>query len=51
MVIEGRIIMTKKIRVVDLSLEIKEGPGVLGAKIEYLDHKGSVPQMITSWKS
>jgi kynurenine formamidase len=41
--------MTKKARIVDLSLEIKEGPGVLGAKIEYLDHKGSVPQMIASW--
>jgi len=34
---------------VDLSLEIKEGPGVLGAKIEYLNHKESVPQMLTSW--
>ena len=41
--------MVKRIRIVDLSLEIKEGPGVLGAKIEYLNHKESVPQMLTSW--
>lgn len=41
--------MAKRIRIVDLSLEIKEGPGVLGAKIKYLNHKESVPQMLTSW--
>ena len=41
--------MAKKFRIVDLSLEIKEGPGVLGAKITYLDHKESVPQMLQSW--
>jgi kynurenine formamidase len=41
--------VAKRIRIVDLSLEIKEGPGVLGAKIEYLNHKESVPQMLTSW--
>jgi len=41
--------VAKRIRIVDLSLEIKEGPGVLGAKIKYLNHKESVPQMLTSW--
>ncbi len=41
--------MAKRIRIVDLSLEIKEGPGVLGAKIKYSNHKESVPQMLTSW--
>jgi kynurenine formamidase len=41
--------MGKKFRVVDLSLEIKEGPSVLGAQIKYLDHKESVPEMLASW--
>lgn len=41
--------MVKKLRVVDLSLEIKEGPSVLGAQIKYLDHKESVPEMLASW--
>jgi kynurenine formamidase len=42
--------MPKKIRVVDLSLEIKDGlPGVLGAQIKYLGHEESVPEMLASW--
>jgi kynurenine formamidase len=41
--------MKKNSRVVDLSLEIKEAPGVLGAKINYMNHKDSVPQMLASW--
>jgi len=41
--------VAKRICIVDLSVEIKEGLGVLGAKIEYLNHKESVPQMLTSW--
>lgn len=41
--------MAKRFRIVDLSLEIKEGPSVLGAKIKYLDHKESVPEMLASW--
>jgi len=42
--------MTKTIRIVDLSLEIREGlPGVLGAQIKYLNHRDSVPEMLASW--
>jgi kynurenine formamidase len=41
--------VAKRYRVVDLSLEIKEAPSVLGANIKYLDHKESVPEMITSF--
>lgn len=41
--------MEKKRRVVDLSLEIKKGPGVLGAEITYINHKESVPAMLASW--
>ena len=41
--------MAKRFIIVDLSLEIKEGPSVLGAKIEYVDHKESVPDMLASW--
>jgi len=41
--------MLKKLRVIDLSLEIGEAPGVLGAQIKYLNHKDSVPEMLASW--
>jgi kynurenine formamidase len=41
--------MPKGFRVIDLSLEIKEGPGVLGARIQYIDHQASVPTMLTSF--
>jgi len=41
--------VAKRFRIVDLSLEIKEAPSVLGAKIKYLDHKESVPEMLASW--
>ena len=42
--------MAKKVRVIDLSLEIREGlPGVLGAQIKYLNHTDSVPEMLASW--
>jgi len=41
--------LAKRFSIVDLSLEIKEGPSVLGAKIKYVDHKESVPDMLASW--
>ena len=41
--------MTDSVRIVDLSLEIKEGPGVMGAQIEHTDHKGSVPVMLQAF--
>lgn len=41
--------MNRKRRIVDLSLEIKKGPGVLGAEITYVNHKDSVPTMLTSF--
>ena len=41
--------MAKTRQIVDLSLEIKEAPSVLGASIEYLDHESSVPAMLASW--
>jgi len=39
----------RKIRVVDLSLEIKQGEGVMGARIQYTSHKDSVPGMVRSF--
>lgn len=39
----------KKVRVVDLSLEIGEAPGVLGAQIKYTNHKESVPEMLMAF--
>jgi kynurenine formamidase len=36
-------------RIVDLSLEIRKAPSVLGAKIDYRDHKDSVPEMLSSF--
>jgi len=41
--------MLEKVRIVDLSLEIKEGPGVLGARIEHIDHRQSVPGMLQAF--
>ena len=41
--------MAKQVRVIDLSLEIGEAPGVLGAQIKYLNHRDSVPEMLASW--
>ncbi len=41
--------MLKKVRVIDLSLEIGEAPGVLGGRIKYMNHKDSVPEMLASW--
>lgn len=38
--------MAKKVRIVDLSVEIKEGEGVMGAGIQRTTHKDSVPEMI-----
>jgi kynurenine formamidase len=38
--------MSRGIRIVDLSLEISEGPGVLGARIEHIDHQESIPGML-----
>lgn len=38
--------MTKKVRLVDLSVEIREGPGVLGAQIQHVGHKESIPAML-----
>jgi len=42
--------MPNKVRVVDLSLEIRDGlPGVLGAQIKYTDHEGGVAEMLASF--
>jgi len=41
--------MAKQKRIVDLSLEIREAPSVLGAQISYLDHKGSVSEMLEAF--
>jgi len=38
--------MAGRVRVVDLSLEIREGTGVMGAEIQYIGHKDSIPGML-----
>jgi len=38
--------MAGRVRIVDLSVEIKEGPGVMGAQIQYVGHKESIPEML-----
>ena len=41
--------MAKRTRVVDLSVEIKEGPGVMGARIQHVGHKESIPEMLRAF--
>jgi len=41
--------MTGRVRVVDLSIEIKEGSGVMGAEIQRVGHKESIPQMLSGF--
>ncbi len=41
--------MSKKVRVVDLSLEIGQAPGVLGAEIKYSSHRDTVSEMLAAW--
>lgn len=41
--------MSRSERVVDLSLEIKEGKGVMGAEIKRTNHTDSVPEMLASF--
>ncbi len=43
--------MAERIRVVDLSVEIKEGQGILGAQIRHVGHKESVPEMLRAFPS
>lgn len=38
--------MAERVRIVDLSVEIKEGVGVMGAQIQYVGHKESIPGML-----
>ncbi len=41
--------MAGRVRVVDLSIEIKEGSGVMGAEIQRVGHKESIPQMLSGF--
>lgn len=41
--------MAEKVRIVDLSLEIKEGEGVMGAQIQHIGHRESVPGMLQAF--
>lgn len=41
--------MAERVRIVDLSLEIKEGEGVMGARIQHIGHRESVPGMLQAF--
>jgi len=41
--------MAEKVRIVDLSLEIKEGEGVMGARIQHIGHRENVPGMLQAF--
>jgi kynurenine formamidase len=41
--------MVENVRIVDLSLEIKEGEGVMGARIQHIGHREGVPGMLQAF--
>jgi len=41
--------MIERVRIVDLSVEIKEGAGVMGARIQHIGHAESVPEMLRAF--